>query len=49
MKNLFIKEKKLSFGKDKYEVIEKSDVLIILTDWEEFKKANLKKIKKLMK
>ena len=35
--------------KDKYEALKNSECLIILTDLDEFKKADLKKVKKLLK
>lgn len=34
---------------NKYQALEKSDCLLILTDWDEFKKANLSKIKLKLK
>lgn len=38
----------VKFCKDPYEVARKSDCLLILTEWDEFKKLDLKKIKKLL-
>lgn len=39
----------IEFGKDMHEVVKNADLLLVLTDWNEFKEADLKKIKKLMK
>jgi UDPglucose 6-dehydrogenase len=39
---------KIIFCNDIYKAAEKSDVLIILTEWKEFRKMNLKKINKLL-
>lgn len=39
----------IEFCKDPYEVSKNSDVLLILTEWNEFKELDLKKIKSLMK
>ncbi|MFH1824981.1 MAG: UDP-glucose/GDP-mannose dehydrogenase family protein [Candidatus Firestonebacteria bacterium] len=43
------KIKKIIPCRNPYEVADKSDALVILTDWEEFKKLDLLKIKKLLK
>lgn len=40
---------KFKRGKDKYEVLKNSDVLILLTDWDEFKETNYNKISQLIK
>ncbi len=47
-KKIFKASHKLKFAKDPYEAIRKSDCLCLLTEWDEFKKLNLKKVKKLM-
>ncbi len=39
----------VEFGKDPYEIAKDSEVLLILTEWNEFKELDLKKIKSLMK
>lgn len=39
----------VEFGKDPYEIVKEADLLIVLTEWNEFKEMNLGKIKKLMK
>lgn len=39
----------IEFGSDMYEAVKDADLLLILTDWNEFKEADLKKIKSLMK
>ncbi|MBN4049034.1 UDP-glucose/GDP-mannose dehydrogenase family protein [archaeon AH-315-M20] len=41
--------KDVEFCKDPYEVCNNSDVLLILTEWNEFKEMDLKKIKSLLK
>jgi len=40
---------KISFYSDKYNALKNCDALIIVTEWDEFRKADLKKIKKLLK
>ncbi len=40
--------KKIQYCKDPYSVAEGSDALVIITDWPEFKKLDLKKIKTLL-
>jgi UDPglucose 6-dehydrogenase len=47
-----VAEKRLSnvdFCEDSYAVAKDADILIIVTEWNEFKKLDLEKIKKLMK
>lgn len=39
----------VQYCKDAYEVCKNSEALIILTDWEEFKKLDLEKVKQLLK
>jgi len=41
--------KKITFANDPYRCLTGADVLLIATDWPEFKKLNLTKIKKLLK
>jgi len=41
--------KEVTYCKDPYETANGCDALVILTEWEEFKKIDLKKIKRLMK
>lgn len=41
--------KKITYCKNPYEVARGADCLCILTEWEEFKKLNLQKIKELLK
>lgn len=51
MKNaqkIFAKEKNIEFSQDLYKTVENADLLIILTEWNEFQQLNLKKIKNLM-
>ena len=40
---------KINFYSDKYNALKNCDALIIATEWDEFKKADLKKVKKLLK
>ena len=41
--------KKINFYFDKYSVLENCDALIVTTEWDKFKNADLKKVKKLLK
>ncbi len=38
----------ITYVKDKYEAVKDADVLLILTEWDEFREADLNKIKELM-
>jgi UDPglucose 6-dehydrogenase len=40
---------KVSFCKDPYDVCRNSDCLVVLTEWDEFKELDFKKIKKLLR
>jgi UDPglucose 6-dehydrogenase len=40
---------KIIYAKSTYEAAENKDALIILTEWDQFRKINLPKIKKLLK
>ena len=40
---------KINFYTNKYDALKNCDALIIVTEWDEFKKADLKKVKKLLK
>lgn len=40
---------KISYAKNMYECVENADILVILTEWKEFKELDLKQAKKLMK
>ena len=44
-----ILQDKISYAKNMYECIENADILVILTEWKEFKELDLKQAKKLMK
>jgi UDPglucose 6-dehydrogenase len=48
-RNLLKDEKNIKFNKNIFETVENADLLIILTEWNEFKQLDLKKIKSLMK
>ena len=41
--------KEIIFCKDEYEAIEGTDALIIITEWNQFRRLDFKKIKKMMK
>ena len=45
----FPEEESITYFNDKYEAVKQADALIILTDWEEFKEADLKIVKDLMR
>ncbi|MEJ7622180.1 MAG: UDP-glucose/GDP-mannose dehydrogenase family protein [Aquificaceae bacterium] len=47
-KLLFPEGKGISYAKDPYSAVENAEALLILTEWEEFKKADLKRVKSLM-
>jgi UDPglucose 6-dehydrogenase len=40
---------KISYAKDEYDAVKNADILVVLTDWNEFKNYDLLKVKKLMK
>lgn len=44
----FPEGKQISYAKDMYSAVEGASALLILTEWEEFTKADLKRIKELM-
>jgi len=48
VKRIFVEGEDLRYFSDKYEAVKGAEALVIATEWEEFKKANLKKVKKLM-
>ncbi|MDR0676507.1 MAG: UDP-glucose/GDP-mannose dehydrogenase family protein [Elusimicrobiota bacterium] len=39
---------KIKFAKDEYDATKNADILVVLTDWGNFEKIDLKKVKKLM-
>ena len=41
--------KKIKFKKDAYQAVKGSEVVFIVTEWDEFKKLDLRKVKRLMK
>jgi len=47
-KSVFPENDKIKFFKNKYDTITNADALLILTEWNEFKNADLNKMKKLM-
>lgn len=48
-KKVFAKEKNIEFSQDSYKAVNNADLLIILTEWNEFQQLDLKKVKNLMK
>ena len=48
MKKLFSESEQLYYAKDVYDAIEKSHAVLFLTEWEDFKKIDLAKVKDLM-
>ena len=48
MKKLFWNNKKIKFCSNNYETLEKSDTLLILTEWDAFRNSDFEKIKNLM-
>ena len=44
----YMKNDNIEFGKDKYEILDNSDCLIMLTEWQEFKSPDFHKIKNQM-
>lgn len=48
MKRLFPEGEDLKYFSDKYDAVKGSEALLIITEWEEFKKADLNKLKKIM-
>ncbi len=45
---IFKDEKNLKFAKNPYDVVKGADAAVLLTEWEEFRKIDFKKVKKLM-
>lgn len=48
MKKIFWENKKIKFCSNNYETLEKSDALLILTEWDVFRNSDFEKIKNLM-
>ncbi|NPA32711.1 MAG: UDP-glucose/GDP-mannose dehydrogenase family protein [Aquificae bacterium] len=48
-KRIFKEGEDLKYFTDKYEAVKGAEALLILTEWEEFARADLKKVKNLMK
>lgn len=48
MKRLFPEGEDLKYFSDKYEAAKGAEALLVITEWEEFKKADLSKLKKIM-
>ena len=45
----FLPSSKVKYCGDPYEVCEQSDCLLILTEWDEFREADLDKVKKTLR
>ncbi len=48
-RQLFPEKENLKYVQDKYDAVKDADALIIITDWDEFKEADLNKVKQLMR
>jgi UDPglucose 6-dehydrogenase len=48
-KKRFTDQNNIKFGKNKYEVLDGADALVVVTDWDEFKTPNWPKVGKLLK
>ena len=48
-KQLFPEKENIKYVQDKYDAVKDADALIIITDWDEFKEADLEKVKELMR
>lgn len=48
-KHIFSKDKNINYVKDPYTAVKNVDLLIIVTEWNEFRQLNLGKVKKLMR
>lgn len=48
-KQLFPESDNLKYVDDKYEAVKDADILVIVTEWKEFKEADLNKVKSLMR
>lgn len=48
-KKLYPPQENIKYFSDKYEALKGSDALLIITDWEEFKKSDLKLMKDIMR
>ena len=48
-KRIFTEGEDLKYFNDKYKAVKGAEALLILTEWEEFKEANLERVKNLMK
>lgn len=48
-KRLFPEDKDLSYAQDMYQALVDCEALLILTEWEEFKKADLQRVKNLLR
>lgn len=47
--NLFPENENIRYCSDKYEALKDSDALLLITEWDEFKNADLNKVKNLMR
>lgn len=48
-KNILAESDNVKYFEDKYDALKEADALLIITEWQEFKEADLKKVKELMR
>ena len=48
-KKIFAHDKNIQFTSDAYEAAKNADLLIVVTEWNEFRQLDLEKVKKLMR
>lgn len=48
-KQIFPESENIRYVEDKYDAVKDADILVIVTEWKEFKEADLKKVKSLMR
>ncbi|MDP3034286.1 MAG: UDP-glucose/GDP-mannose dehydrogenase family protein [Methanobacteriaceae archaeon] len=48
-KDILPESDSVKYFKDKYDALKEADALLIITEWQEFKEADLKKVKELMR
>ncbi|WP_457640955.1 UDP-glucose dehydrogenase family protein [Persephonella sp.] len=48
-KQLFPQEENITYVNDRYEAVKDADLLVLVTEWDEFREADMDKVKQLMK